>query len=151
MVVWVRELKVQRDQRVRDVAFLAVMKNTEIWGSTITAVVVECLEALEAAQLSGNLTSHLYSSIHPGHLLMSFLWSGTCVSFSLFSSPVQTLCLELTETFGLNLVVQWLRIHLPVQETQVSSLVWEDSICPEATKAMGHNYWNQALEPANFS
>ena len=80
---------------------------------------VECLEAFEVAQLSWNLTSHLYSSIYPGHLLMSFLWSGIGVSFSLFSSPVQIPCLELNETFGLNLVVQWLRIHLPMQETQI--------------------------------
>ena len=112
---------------------------------------MECLEAFKVAQLSGNLTSHLYSSIHFGYLLMSFLWSGTCISFSLFSRPVQTLCLELNETFGLNLVVQWLIIHLPMQETQVSSLVWEDSTCPGATKPMCHNYWDQALEPANLS
>lgn len=30
VVVWVRELKGQRDQKVRDIAFLAVMWNTEI-------------------------------------------------------------------------------------------------------------------------
>ena len=33
------------------------------------------------------------------------------------------------------LVVQWIRIHLPMQETQVQSLVWEDSTCHRATKA----------------
>ena len=42
---------------------------------------------------------------------------------------------------------QWLRIHLPVQETQVWSLVWEDSTCHRATKPMHHNYSACTLEP----
>ena len=33
-----------------------------------------------------------------------------------------------------SLVVQWLRIHLPIQGTQVQSPVWEDSTCHRATK-----------------
>ena len=32
-----------------------------------------------------------------------------------------------------SLVVQWLRIHLPMQGTWVGSLVWEDSTCNRAT------------------
>ena len=39
-----------------------------------------------------------------------------------------------------SLVVQWLRIHLPVQGTQEPSLVWEDSTRQGATKPMNHNY-----------
>ena len=39
-----------------------------------------------------------------------------------------------------SLVVQWFRIHLPIQGTQVRSLVQEDSICHGATKPMCHNY-----------
>ena len=39
-----------------------------------------------------------------------------------------------------SLVVQWLRIHLPMQRTQVRALVWEDPTCHRATKPMGHNY-----------
>ena len=35
---------------------------------------------------------------------------------------------------------QWLRIHLPMQGTQVPSLVWEDPTCRGATKAVSHNY-----------
>ena len=35
---------------------------------------------------------------------------------------------------GTSLVVQWLRIHLPTQGTQVWSLVWEDYTCQGATK-----------------
>ena len=40
----------------------------------------------------------------------------------------------------ISLVVQWLRIHLPVQGTWVPSLVWEDPTCCEATQPVHHNY-----------
>ena len=33
-----------------------------------------------------------------------------------------------------SLVVLWLRIHLPMQETRVQSLIWEDPTCSGATK-----------------
>ena len=39
------------------------------------------------------------------------------------------------------LVVQGLRNHLPMQRTQVQSLVWEDATCHGANKPMYHNYW----------
>ena len=39
-----------------------------------------------------------------------------------------------------SLVVQWLRISLPVQGTWVRSLVWEDSSCHGATKPVSHSY-----------
>ena len=39
-----------------------------------------------------------------------------------------------------SLVVQWLRIHLPMQRTWVQSLIHEDPICYRATKPMYHNY-----------
>ena len=38
---------------------------------------------------------------------------------------------------------QW-RIHLPVQETPVESLVWEDPTCCRATKSTHHSYWAYA-------
>ena len=41
---------------------------------------------------------------------------------------------------GISLVAQWLRIHLPMQGTQVRSLVREDPTCRGATKPMRHNY-----------
>ena len=40
------------------------------------------------------------------------------------------------QTCGTLLVVQWSRIHLPVQGTGVRSLGWEDSTCHGATKTM---------------
>ena len=39
-----------------------------------------------------------------------------------------------------SLGVQWLRIYLPIQGTWVESLVWEDSTCRGASKAVRHNY-----------
>ena len=41
---------------------------------------------------------------------------------------------------GASQVVQCLRIHLPMQGTQVRSLVQEDPTCCGATKLMCHNY-----------
>ena len=45
-----------------------------------------------------------------------------------------------------SLVVQWLRICLPKQGTQVPSLVWEDPTCHGASKPVCHNYWAWVLE-----
>ena len=39
-----------------------------------------------------------------------------------------------------SLMVQWLRIRLPMQETWVRALVWEDPTCRRANKPMRHNY-----------
>ena len=50
-----------------------------------------------------------------------------------------------------SLVVQWLRIRLPVQETQVRALVREDPTGRRATKPVRHNYWACALEPASHN
>ena len=50
---------------------------------------------------------------------------------------------------GASLVVQWLRIHLPIQGIWVWSVVQEDTTCCGATKPVCHNYWACALEPRN--
>ena len=42
---------------------------------------------------------------------------------------------------GASLVVQWLRICLPMQGTRVRALVWEDPTCHGATGPVSHNYW----------
>ena len=42
------------------------------------------------------------------------------------------------------LVVQWLRICLPMQGSQVWLLVWEDSTSHGTTKPMLRNYWAHA-------
>ena len=40
-----------------------------------------------------------------------------------------------------SLVVQWLRICLPMQGTRVRALVWEDPTCCGATGPVSRNYW----------
>ena len=44
------------------------------------------------------------------------------------------------------MVVQWLRIHLPMQGTQIGFPIREDSTCCGA-KPMCHNYWAHVPEP----
>ena len=58
----------------------------------------------------------------------------------------QILTEDLKKSTRTSLVVQWLRIHLPMQGTQVSSLVWEDPTCHGATKPMHRNYWGRELQ-----
>ena len=50
---------------------------------------------------------------------------------------------------GSSLVVQWLRIRLPVQGTRVRALVREDPTCRGATKPVCHNYLVCSLDPAS--
>ena len=50
-----------------------------------------------------------------------------------------------------SLVVQWLRIRLPIQGTGVRALAREDPTCRGATKPVRHNYWAWALEPASHN
>ena len=45
-----------------------------------------------------------------------------------------------------SLVAQWLRIRLPMQETQVRALAREDPTCRGAIKPMCHNYCACTLE-----
>ena len=40
-----------------------------------------------------------------------------------------------------SLVVQWFRVHLPMQRTRVRPLLWEDSTWDRATKPVCRNYW----------
>ena len=72
------------------------------------------------------------------------------------SCPAQHICgfscddmsFKKTETWT-SLVVQWLRIHLPIQGTWVKSLAQEVSTCCGATTLMHHNYWAHVLPGAN--
>ena len=43
--------------------------------------------------------------------------------------------------YGASLVVQWLRICLPMQRTRVRALVWEDPTCRGATGPVSRSYW----------
>ena len=62
-------------------------------------------------------------------------------------------CLFKNTPFRASLVVQWLRIRLPVQGTRVRALVREDPTCRGAAKPVCHNYWTfepQLLKPARL-
>ena len=50
-----------------------------------------------------------------------------------------------------SLVVQWLRIRLPMQGTRVRALVREDPTCRGATKPVRRNYWACALKPKSHN
>ena len=52
---------------------------------------------------------------------------------------------------GTSLVAQWLRIRLPMQGSQVRSLVREDPMCRGATKPVHHNYWACTLKPTSHN
>ena len=52
---------------------------------------------------------------------------------------------------GASLMAQRERICLPVQETRVRSLVWEDPTCHRATKSMHHNCWACAVESGSYT
>ena len=53
--------------------------------------------------------------------------------------------------WGASLVVQWLRICLPMQGTRVPSLVREDPTYLGAPKPVCHDYWACALEPVSHN
>ena len=53
--------------------------------------------------------------------------------------------------FWASLVVQWLRIRLPMQGTRVQALVREVLTCRGAMKPVRHNYRACALEPASHN
>ena len=61
------------------------------------------------------------------------------------STEIETVIKKLPA--GTALVAEWLRIHLPMQGTQVQSLVQEDPTCCRATKLVHHNYWACTLDP----
>ena len=49
---------------------------------------------------------------------------------------------NIKSNWGPSLLVQCLRIHLPMQATWVQSLAQEDPTCHGATKPMHHRYWS---------
>ena len=49
-------------------------------------------------------------------------------------------------------MAQWVRICLPMQGTQIQSLIQEDPTCLGATEPMHHNYWSlPALGPSRHN
>ena len=103
----------------------------------------------------------LHLSLFPPSFLLSFLPS--FLSLFLFLSPSLPLSHSLSSSSGCkwycvlnwgfqtSLVVQWLRIRLPMQRTRVWALVREDPTCRRATKPICHNYWAYALQPVSHN
>ena len=79
-------------------------------------------------------------------LITQWGWGGTIFFFMLFGW-----CSQNVSVYGTSLVVQWLRIHLPMQGTRVRALVREDPTCRGAPKPMCRNYWACTLEPASHN
>ena len=74
----------------------------------------------------------IYEKLH--HRL---LWE-----ISLFLFNIGNKCLKFLKTLcRTSLLVQWLRICLPMQGTQIQSLIRQDPTCCGATKLVHHNYW----------
>ena len=59
-----------------------------------------------------------------------------------------TACTQVTKQSicWISLVMQWIRIPLPMQGPWVQSLAQEDSTCRGATKPVHHNYWSPSSQ-----
>ena len=63
---------------------------------------------------------------------------GGVLNWAIGIDMYKVMCIKLMT--GASLVVQWLRIRLPMQGTRVRALVREDPTCRGATKPSSHNY-----------
>ena len=91
--------------------------------------------------------------LFPNHMLRIIELKG-CQS-SCFSSPsshgpwIPSLSQVKKPHWGVSLAAEWWRVRLPIQETWVQPLLWEDPTGHGATKPVSHSYWSCALEPIN--
>ena len=68
------------------------------------------------------------------------------INFTRFMGLLHYIQSLLNQGYRTSLVAQWLGIRLPMQGTQVWSLVQEDPTCRRATKPVHQNYWARALQ-----
>ena len=68
--------------------------------------------------------------------------------FELQGSTYTWIFFPIKNTIGDFPGVQWLGICMPMQGTQVRSLIWKDPTCRRAIKAMPHN-WTRTLGPTS--
>ena len=71
-----------------------------------------------------------------------FYWEG------LLGASLAKIVKDRESRTGLWGIPWWL---LPMQETRVRSLIWEDPTCRGAAKPVGHNRWACTLEPTSHS
>ena len=86
------------------------------------------------------------------YFILEYSWFTMCkkiIQMNVFIK--QTHRLQKKKFMGTSLVVQWLRIHLPVQGTRVWALVREDPTFRGATKPVCHSYWACTLEPTSHN
>ena len=86
--------------------------------------------------------------------VFSFFWGTHCAYHEIIYIVLDTIYIgwiKLFQIYWASLVAQWLRIHLPMQGTQVQALGQEGPTCHGETKPVRHNYWACALEPANHN
>ena len=96
--------------------------------------------ALQGGQtlLLGEKTTRIWGSVFPGHQGLSSHPHAPQTTPSLYYFLGEHLRIYL----GTSLVLQWLRICLPMWGTWVRSLVREDFICLRATRPVCHKYWS---------
>ena len=107
-----------------------------------------CLQGLMEAEGWQTKAAKNHCHLKGPRLLLLFQFWG-----ALLESPHSWLATSRLKNIssGASLVVQWLRIRLPMQETWVRALVQEDPTCRGATKPVRHNYWACALEPVSHN
>ena len=115
------------------------------WATSLSLSLVKAITRLVEIQGLGN-------RLHPlMRAAPKVTWQRVWIQEDLWLSPQQyknnnhdywteTLqpVLYIQEVVRTSIVVQWLRICLPMQGTWVQSLLWEDSTCSEAIKPMSN-------------
>ena len=92
-------------------------------------------------------------SLHHHHPCLSrwklkWMWATLC-KYCLQSFKKKKAALK-SLSWGLPWWLNGKDISLPMKETRVQSLDWEDSTCHRATKPVCHSYWACALEPESL-
>ena len=78
--------------------------------------------------------------VGPRYILMHFTCIGSFNSYAVKEASLLPQFYTHVRKLGTSLVAQWLRIQLPIQGTQVRSLVQGDSACHRAAKPVSCSY-----------